>query len=199
MWFCKCDLCNTFCRKHLIRFLKSFVFSMFFCCLLYILFIWMQMVKSLSCQAVTAPAAFVARPTVDHIKVDIKGLWHVHSSLSAPPNHGTCADELYIYLPWCRWSNCSPGQTFPGVLYSFHHHKVVSEVTCTVSSGTLNSSIPYHHHKVLQLAPQTLLISDSVSCFFFKFRLKTFCLGRLLLNTDLTCRQRFWIYDHIAL
>jgi len=47
-----------------------------------------------SCQVVTAPAAFVAKPTVDHIKVDIKGLWHVHSSLSAPPNHGTCADEL---------------------------------------------------------------------------------------------------------
>ena len=175
MWFCKCDLCNTFCKKHLIRFLKSFVFSMFFCCLLYILFIWrMQMVKSLSCQVVTAPAAFVARPTVDHIKVDIKGLWHVHSSLSALPNHGTCADELYIYLPWCRWSNCSPGQTFPGVLYSFHHH--------------------YSRTRAANTSDQRLYL-----LFFFKFRLKTFCLGRLLLNTDLTCRQRFWIYDHIAL
>jgi len=46
--------------------------------------------------------------------------------------------------------------------------------------------------------PQTVLISDSLSV--FKSRLKTlFCLIKHLLNTDPTCRQRLWSYDHGAI
>ena len=41
------------------------------------------------------------------------------------------AAELYVHLPSRCWSNCSPGQTFPGVLSNFQHRP---ELVATNSS-----------------------------------------------------------------
>ena len=50
----------------------------------------------------------------------------------------------------------------------YHHAKVVSEMTYTVSSGTLNSSIPYHTMqslgKIVQRAPA---VGAKMWCLFF--------------------------------
>jgi len=64
-------------------------------------------------------------------------------------------------------------QTFPGVLSDFQH----------LLSGT-------RRHK--QFWSATL-------CLFLNLDLKLFYSLRLSLNTDPTCRQRLWRYDHMAL
>jgi len=78
-------------------------------------------VKAIPRQAVTAPDAVVSSPAADHIEVissDVKSSQHVHLALPARPNHWTCLQTNSTLI--CH-PNCSPSETFPGVLSDFQH------------------------------------------------------------------------------
>ena len=82
-------------------------------------------------QLVTAPAALVASPAADHIQVgssDVQSSEHVHSGLHTCPNHGICLQlNSCVHLPSRCWTNHSPGQTFPGMLYDLENRLQLRE------------------------------------------------------------------------
>ena len=82
------------------------------------------------------------------------------------------AAKLYFHLPSRCWTNCSWEQSSLGMLSSFQHH--LSGTGC---------------HKQF---------SSVILCLLLNPDLKQFFSIRLLVNTDSTCCQCLWSYDHIA-